>query len=477
MDSPDEITISSQKIELVRKVFDVYGKQAKKLKWSNSLKLSPSDVVDALNLLPNLETLEFSEWPEKFYSGGKIGELKAKNLKSLEVEDTNLKFLAEILPKNSIEFLKMENVKDLYLKFFESQKNIKTLVLRGDFHKFGKCFKVLKLEKFVNILENYPKEVLNESSKFLDSFLASQAELKEIQLATDNSYGSKLINDQLLAKISQISNLESLFMSFDGISKINSMKNLKNLKRLSLVSNYIEKIEVFRQLSEIKLNSIEILMLHLWFEIPSEFYQNFAQNFPNLKSLKISLHTYHKINFYAQTFPNLEEISVHFGEANLNTNFSNVFETETGIFNEKIKKANWSFGGGENVKIEEFIEMLKMFPNLENLSISSNFPVNHEYIEKLTENLGKIKILKLRSFSTKSDEKFPQEFKDSLKNLAGKLKFISLNFHHAGKVMHNTKFSFDPFEKEMGEFFRTNSHGFCNNRTHLFLELTAGREN
>ena len=91
-----------------------------------------------------------------------------------------------------------------------------------------------------------------------------------------------------------------------------------------------EKLDVFRQFAELRLDSFVDLTISVWYEIPSEAYMEFAVNFTNLRNLKISFSTNHKINFFAKYFPNLEAIDVTFGHK---SSFSDVFEVDTGIFN------------------------------------------------------------------------------------------------------------------------------------------------
>jgi hypothetical protein len=205
-----------------------------------------------------------------------------------------------------------------------------------------------------------------------------------------------------------------------------------------------------------------------------------SQNLPNLKSLKITLGTRRIINFFAKTFPQIEELNVRFGESNNHFEFNQAFDKNSKDVQRNMKKVEFLFQGETPVVPDDFVAFLNTFPNLEKLKINSKFPYSAELFTKLDENLNNLKSLKLSSIPIDSYEKFPVETSNAIKNLAGKLKYIQLNFSNVHRMFdrnYNSKFTYEPFINQIKDVFRYAEGGFATLHSYQNLGIEAGLEN
>jgi hypothetical protein len=227
----------------------------------------------------------------------------------------------------------------------------------------------------------------------------------------------------------------------------------------------------------------------LWtFEIPTETYEAFGENYKNLKSLKITLGTKHKINFFAKALPNVEELSIKFGESNNPVEFSQAFESSTGVTNENLKSLDLNLWGGEMIDSASFFEMLAIFPNLEKLKISSKFPFCGDFFNQLSEKLGNIKNIRLSLIEIRNNEKFEASSTDALKVLASKVQFAKLTFRNVqycdfgsgvgeGNDGEDSSFTYKPLIDALEGVYKACESSMANIRVMNDLVLTAGSEN
>lgn len=505
LDSPDGrecdeldilLELSDKEVPRVRRIFEVYGKTATKLKWCNwtQFEVSASLIVELLNLLPNLEYLQFTSWNKTFVGDAPENGVNLPNLKIVEITECGnfiLQFLATTLPDNTVESFKEERVQDCdanFSAFIAKQQAIKSLDISGMNFKTFEPLQSLQLKKFRAVIhkseENHATQV-----EFLKSVLASQSSLTSLDLLDDSAYSHSFVNDAIFAEISKLVNLETLIISVDGISQISGFEALTKLKNVHLKTNRDSALGVLKELAAIGHDSIERLTLNLWtFEIPAETYEAFGANFKNLKSLKITLGTRHKVNFFARALPNVEELSIKFGEANHPVEFQEAFESGTGIVNSSLKSLDLNFWGSEMIDSTGFFEMLSMFPNVEKVKISSKFPFCGDFFSQLAEKLNSIKVLKLSQVEIRNNETFPAATSDSLKTLAGKLKFTKLTFRNVqhvdfgggvgdGNDGEDRNFSYQPLIDSLAGVFKACESSMANIRVMNDLVLLAGSEN
>jgi hypothetical protein len=396
------------------------------------------------------------------------------------------------VPDNKIKCLKIKSVSEADAKFssfIKKQSNLKRLDISGSDFNTLDSLKELKLERLRCIL-NEKQDETDSQRAFLTELIKSQSELKSLDLLNDMDYSFNFVDDSIFAEICALSQLERLLINVDGISAdgIKSISNLTSLKCVEFKTNRDCALPVFQEFSSLKNTSIESLVLRLWsFDIPAETYTALGANYENLKSLRITLGTRHKISFFVGAFPNLESLSIKFGESNNTVEFSNVFDGDEDIKHSNLKKLCLNFWGSESIEPAKFFKLLEIFENLENLEVHTKFPFNADFVNQLTEKLNTIKVLKLVCFYISNNETFGAEICDAFKQLRAKLRYANLTFlnlqqHDFGQELGEGEqgvdraFTYDPFVEAMKGVYSAKEHGFANIRIHNNLVLTAGDE-
>ncbi|XP_070496622.1 uncharacterized protein [Chironomus tepperi] len=484
-------------LQKLKRLFSEKGANVKKLIWSNWSKyeLSAADVAAMISNLPQLKVVQFSSWNTELTGETTVGSLELPNLCCLEINECGnfiFDFLSAALPDNKLKCLKIKGVNEVDAKLSEFVKknlNLKKLDICGGDYSTLDSLKELKLERLRCILyEN--KDDTDSQRAFLKGLIASQTELKSLDLLNDMDYSFSFVDDSIFAEICALSQLETLLINVDDISVegIKSISNLKSLKTVEFKTNRDRSLPVFQEFSSIKNTSLENLVLRLWsFDIPAETYTALGANYENLKSLRITLGTRHKISFFVGALPNLESLSIKFGEANNPVEFSNVFDGDEDVKNTNLKKLRLDFWGSEKIDSEKFFKLLDVFENLEYLEIKSKFPFTADFVNQLTEKLNTIKVLKLVSFAISNNETFGAEIVDAFKQLRTKLRYANLTFlnlqqHDFGQELNEGEqgvshsFTYEPFVEALKGVYTANECGFANIRIHNNLVLTAGDE-
>ncbi|KAG5676189.1 hypothetical protein PVAND_006038 [Polypedilum vanderplanki] len=486
---------SDNEVQRLKNLFEKLGGNVKKLSWCNwnhEHVLPANAVAELLNNFKSLKSLSLSSWNKPF--SGDAGTLNLPNIEAIEVSECGnfvFDFLSAALPENVIKCVKVSQVSEpdeKFTSFVKKQSSIVSLNLRGDFN-IADAITGLKLECLRVIIYEKEGETDNQK-KFLQTLIKSQQNLKNLDLINDSDYSFCFVDDELFADITSLSKLESLAITIDGLtpSGIKGISNLSALKNLQLKTNRESSLPLFKEFAEIKNSSLENLILNLWsFEIPAETYTAIGQNCENLKSLKITLGTWHKISFFAKAFPQLEELNVRFGEANNRVEFGQVYDASETITQSKMKRLRLQFWGSETIDTESFLKFLGVFTNLEKLDIHTKFPFCATFINQITEKLGTIKNIKLSSFEVRNNETFPAETINALKALREKVNFVSLslsNIQHVdfGQGLpenvdgESRQFTFKPLIDGLEGVYEAKDSSLANIRIHNNLELIAGKD-
>lgn len=484
-------------LEKLKRLFTEKGANVKKLIWANWSKyaLSSADVTTMINCLPQLKFVQFSSWHTALTGEDTIGSLELSNLCCVEINECGnfiFDFLSAAVSDNKLKCLKIKGVSEVDAKFsafIKKQSSLKRLDICGSDFNTLDSLKELKLERLRCILSEKQDETDNQRT-FLTELIKSQTELKSLDLLNDMDYSFNFVDDSIFAEICALSQLERLLINVDGISVngIKSISNLTSLKCVEFKTNRDSALPVFQEFSSLKNSSIENLVLRLWsFDIPAETYTALGANYENLKSLRITLGTRHKISFFVGAFPNLESLSIKFGEANNTVEFSNVFDGDEDIKHSNLKKLRLDFWGSELIESAKFFKLLEIFENLEYLEIKTKFPFNADFVNQFTDKLNTIKVLKLVSFGISNNETFGAEICDAFKQLRTKLRYANLTFlnlqqHDFGQELSEGEqgvshsFTFDPFVEALKGVYTAKEYGFANIRIHNNLILTAGDE-
>lgn len=484
-------------LQKLKRLFTEKGANVKKLIWSNWSKyaLSSADLVAMINCLPNLKFVQFSSWHTELTGEAAVGSLDLSNLCCVEINECGnfiFDFLSAALPDNKLKCLKIKGVSEADAKFstfVKKHPTLKKLDICGSDYNTLDGFNDLKLERLRCVLyEN--KDDTDSQRAFLTGLIKSQPELKSLDLLNDMDYSFCFVDDSIFAEICTLSQLETLLINVDGISVdgVKSISNLKSLKSVEFKTNRDRALPVFQEFSSLKNTSLESLVLRLWsFDIPAETYTALGVNYENLKSLRITLGTRHKISFFVGAFPNLESLCVKFGESNNPVEFSNVFNGDEDVKNSNLKKLRLDFWGSELIEADKFFKFLDIFENLEYLEVKTKFPFCADFVNQLAEKLNNIKVLKLVQFAISNNESFGTEICDAFKQLRTKLRhanltFLNLQQHDFGQVLAegeqgvSREFTFDPFVEAMKGVYTAKEYGFANIRIHNNLILTAGDE-
>lgn len=252
-------------------------------------------------MLPNLETIEFSEHSESFV-GEPIGTLNLKNLKKIILVDyikyysdnaILINFFSKILPENILAAFEVEDNGN-FGKILSKQKNIKELMIRANAPVFHESLNELQLEKLTLKLlaSSFPKERrLKKRQKFVKAILNSQPNLTylEIVKGSHTDGDDEVIDNEIFRQIPTLSKLETLVINADGVTNLEGLQNLRNLKNLIFRSMKRDMTPFSNNFASLKLESIKkIFFQFLYINFNEENYQSMAVNLPNLKDLRYS---------------------------------------------------------------------------------------------------------------------------------------------------------------------------------------------
>lgn len=477
-------------VNVVTEIFRRHGETVKKLEWihDGSFIIDADNFASMLNTMPNLTKLEMKSWEVDFTN-------KEKQTKALKLEKLSfvamkscepflVDYFTQALPENILFELMLEDIEisnESLKKFFDTQSSIKKLNISGLFSD-AEAFQNLKLTHLRCVLRE--KEQESSGANFLKALMNSQGELQSLDFLTDH-YSFMFVDDNMFQNICKLKHLTSLKVNIDGISPgtIQGIAKLQQLKSFETRTTNESSLEKFKELSMLKKLPLESLNLNLWgFEIPAETYQQFGMNC-RLKSLRIELGTWHKINFFIESFPYLETLHIRFGEANNRVEFSQVFVDE-GQQHLNMRNLKLQLWGSEMIDVDMFMKLLKCFPNLEDLDVFSKFPLSSDFLQKLTCNLRKIKVLTLGQISVKNDEKFTPEIIESFKILRSKLHYCHLTLSNIQDLFFKAKnidgfddkFTFGPLIEVLKNDFKIQKSSMANIKVYNKLVMKAGEK-
>lgn len=202
----DKVSVTSLRLENITRIYEVYGKQATKLHFSNwnDVNYTAEEVLDAINLFTNLETLDLN-WHKVAFLGDPVGTLKSNKLKKVKLIDNSGKdkkisidFLNKVLPENILTSLEIEDDKN-YGSLLSKQRNIKDLTIDVMNPVFSEAFNDLKLEKLSCFVYSTSRDenLLPEKRKFMKAVVKSQPDVKELELVQRDYYLHRVVDDEI----------------------------------------------------------------------------------------------------------------------------------------------------------------------------------------------------------------------------------------------------------------------------------------
>jgi hypothetical protein len=468
-------------VKFIREILQIHGKTIKRFSWTNldSYQFDEGKLVELLNFLPNLENIELSCWKSEsvnFKNSQKL--YRFQNLKQLYLSECDcsiVEFLARNLPKNVLNEFRIELTKipsEMLTNFCCNQRKIKSLDIMGRDFSDARAFDSLKLNQLrCGLIKNKSP---SEQQAFLRALIHSQPELTVLDTLSKPSNPFILVNDDIFEEIINCQFLTSLRMHFDEVSSyaISKLGNLKALTTFELKTKLRTSLEVFNVLSLLNL-PIENLILNLWdFDLPQQTYRQFGKNF-NLKSLTINLGTTQTIPFFIETFPKLESLSIRFGKANEEVDFSQVFSGNDLKIHNNMKSLKFDLWASRMVTVKKFSLLLSCFPKLERLKINARF--SSKLLKFMLSHENHLKNVQIKEIWIDQDKFSADEITATLKTLNKMFDLCHFTLRHARapdrESSTSENFLFKHLKESLRDYFRIDEMSWCNFALHEQLRL------
>lgn len=257
-------------------------------RFGNSLKglsineiVLPSNFIELLNLMPNLEEIEMQHiGVEETVFKGNLQLHKLKKIETLGCGQENLN-LFNSLPSGVLRELNLGSPYPTYAsndyvnKLFSNQHNIKKITTPCEFINFFES----KQAKFkeIEVERNYIPD------DDIQNFLLGQDEVEKLKI----NYIDEIIVNLICNELKSLINLEIAFVSTLTTLERAELSKLRNLKNLRLdFHNPKDQINKFLSLAQNE--SLEKLKLKSEFtSLTEEAMRQLGLNFPNLKELEV----------------------------------------------------------------------------------------------------------------------------------------------------------------------------------------------
>ena len=356
-----------------------------------------SNFISPLNAFENL--IKLTLHPYNYYHGDLKNIIKCTSLKVLiipEVNDSglnNLEFL-ENLPNlikleinnikrkfiNSLDgLLYLNNLKELSIGFYHNREyKIKI----NEFHHLNKLEKLtlknLVFEDF-NVFKNF-KSTLTELkiSNSFNSFdgLNNLNNLKSIEIYRNPGYQPK-INITNLNSFVELENLKFLSLSDDKLSDLSQLKRFKSLEKFNIQSEEIVNLNFLEGCDTLK--ELELLCSSAKYE--KKYCCEGLKYVKFLEKLTLELPWEFK-NLNISVLQNLKELSLNSFELSSNIESINMMTN--------IEKLIIKSSRGKTYRNKE---ILKFFPNLRILEISSKFDIDNLQSFSCCSELIELKVI------------------------------------------------------------------------------------
>lgn len=477
-----------------RQIVKTFGSKVKELEWiaetalvnGSQIPVKASQLVKVLKELPRLEFLELNV--DKF-KVDECSKLKLYHLKKLSIDSSTPssfhEFLTLVLPETTIiehsfsrygrSGVKKENSdKKTYQNFFSKQKSIQSLAI--DVFESLEAIELLMLDEFkITTDEMYgllPPEapVDDPIDEAVADVLRKQPQLKAFDFSGFNM-------DKMIDPLCNLHQLESLsidvFYSAPFGDKLNGLKNLKKFS----IERCNDKKFLIHYLSEMRENLEEISVKFILISIPK-----MLENMPNL--IKFNGWSTQRFNTFVKFMPKLETLCLKFHDNGLK-----LCDLDTGIVSENLKEVSIEFEFKTiNDHIEEILEIFKICPNLEKVSINSKNHyeywdkyrdmsnpgieewgsqskdlVEKNFFERLSEKKS-LKHLELNWIQLQNFGDFLPQIAENLNKLAKKHENVKILFQDLFHHNHPKKFSYQPLADAIKHSFDVKDYNGFNTR-------------
>lgn len=280
-----------------QEIFSSFSTDVKTLEISSAV-ICERDVINLLNLLPNVETISF--YDVEFLDCDEVDEkLNLQNLQLFRFHLCN-KLIPEIvlrLPQGVLESLAIDHTilkQDVLSQIFELQRNITELEF-DPYYVDPRTLEHLKLQK-----------LKLSSNRHVVNLVKNQHHLQSLDL-------SKIrVSDNEFLEICNKLDLISLKLRIDLVSWeiLENLNKLQTLKELHLEYGLLE-VEYIRNVSRIRMTNLQrFKIMFPRLKITSVSFAEMALNMANIKHLHISYLSVGVIGSLVENFKNLETLVI-----------------------------------------------------------------------------------------------------------------------------------------------------------------------
>ena len=416
-------------------------------------KMTTTEIVMILNFFTNLKTLRCNSWRiETDYYDEPVETLKLESLKSLSIikcNEATTAFFITHLPVNSLTkletdfyspslILKNSGLNDLNISVDEISHNWVPVPL---------MHLQMRLQKYRNY--NQPA---------LLSILQQQPNLISLDVLSCNGIFDG--DDESFITMCSLKDLKVLKINIDDINQVVFKENFSKLDKLeelhieAVDGDYHSLIDNIEELSNTRLEHLKILNIDVeHIGVPLNRIEHMGMNFPGLTHLTYKCERPLSIDIYLRNFRALTDLEINY---HYSQEFSLMCSNLDGLTYphiNTIKLKGFNFGSDANLNEPAFSKLVKVVPNVFDMEIEVNMPLNTKFLDINLQRLTRLKIFKDLTLVQQKEnyEKFDKACVNYLLGISEKLESFSVELKlkaidmdvHEMKAMLSEKFKFN----------------------------------
>ena len=396
------------------------------LSW-NGAKMTTTEIIHILNLFTNLKSLSCSLWKiqTEFYDEP-VETLKLTGLKSLSMykcNDATTAFFNHHLPVNSLSKLHA----DFYCKRLINSQCIMNEL----------SFSEEEIVDWVAVPLTHLKMQLqkykyNDQSVLL-SILQQQPNLVSLNILSCNGIFDG--DDESFVTLCNLKSLKTLMINIDDVDQVTFKENFYKLDKLeklyieSVEDDYPSLVDNIEELSNTRLEHLKVLDIDVeHISIPFSRIEHMGTNFPHLTKLTFKCERPLPLDIYLRNFRALIdlEIDYHYSQefSLMCINLDDLCFPSI----ERIKLKGFNFGSDPNLNEPAFLKLVKVVPNVMEMKIEINMPLNTRFLDNSLRRLPKLNIFEDLTLVQQKDnyEKFDLDCVKYFIGVCGKFETFSV---------------------------------------------------
>ncbi|KAL7030298.1 hypothetical protein ACKWTF_006603 [Chironomus riparius] len=416
-------------------------------------KMTSTEIVFILNFFSNLKTLKCNSWKiETDYYDEPIDTLQLESLKFLSIikcnEATTSMFI-NYLPANSLTKLETDFYSSILISNNSGLNDLNFTVdeISHDWVPVPLIHLSMRLQKYRH--NNHP---------VLLSILPQQPNLISFDVLSCNGIFDE--DDESFITMCSLKHLKVLKMNIDDINHAVFKENFRKLNQLkelhieSVDGDYHSLIDNIEELSNTRLEHLKILNIDVeHIGIPLNRIEHMGMNFPCLTNLAYKCERPLPIDIYIRNFRALTDLEINY---HYSQEFSLMCSNLDGITYPNIntiKLKGFNFGSDANFNEPAFSKLVKVVPNISDMEIEVNMPLNTKFLDNNLQKLSKLKIFKDLTLMQQKEnyEKFDTACVNYLLSVCEKLDSFTVELKlnaidmdvHVMKTMLSAKFKFN----------------------------------